>query len=69
MRIEKHEDYMKRRSRELDHAEHLKLEVAYLKSQLQPHDTGHYHTTIRLLEDRIDYYENDRSAKTSSIDG
>jgi len=31
----------------------LKAEVEYLKSQLQPHDTGHIHTTIGTLEHRI----------------
>lgn len=68
MRIERHEDYMRRRSRELDHAEHLKIEVAYLKNQLQPSGTGHIHTAISVLEKRIEYYEVDRSIKSSTID-
>ena len=32
----------------------LKAEVEHLKSKLEPHDTGHIHTTIRTLEDRVD---------------
>ena len=31
----------------------LKAEVEHLKSLLQPHDTGHIHTTIGTLEHRI----------------
>ena len=31
----------------------LKAEIEYLKSQIQPHDTGHIHTAIRTLEHRI----------------
>ena len=29
-------------------------EIAYLKTKLQPHDTGHIHTTISTLEDRAE---------------
>jgi hypothetical protein len=29
-------------------------EVEELKTRLQPHDTGHIHTTINVLEKRID---------------
>lgn len=32
----------------------LKTEVLILKSRLQPEDTGHLHTTIRVLEERIE---------------
>jgi len=28
-------------------------EIQTLKSRLQPHDTGHIHTTISVLEDRV----------------
>ena len=37
----------------LDYLLVLQEEVAYQKSQLQPHDTGHIHTTIGVLEQRI----------------
>ena len=37
----------------LDYLMVLQEEVAYQKSQLQPHDTGHIHTTIGVLEQRI----------------
>ena len=33
---------------------HLKDEINYLKSLLQPHDTGHIHTTIGVLEKRVE---------------
>ena len=31
----------------------LKAEIVYLKSKLEPHDTGHIHTTISTLEHRV----------------
>jgi hypothetical protein len=31
----------------------LKAEVDHLKSKLEPHDTGHLHTTISTLTARI----------------
>ena len=31
----------------------LKAEVEHLKSKLEPHDTGHIHTTIGTLKHRI----------------
>ena len=42
------------RSRELNHLVHLKDEINHLKSLLQPHDTGHIHTTIGVLEQRVE---------------
>ena len=31
----------------------LELEIAILKTKLQPHDTGHIYTAISVLEARI----------------
>ena len=31
----------------------LEQEVEYYKTLLQPHDTGHIHTTISFIKDRI----------------
>ena len=31
----------------------LKAEIAHLKSKLEPHDTGHIHTTISTLQHRV----------------
>ena len=31
----------------------LKEEISHLKSKLEPHDTGHIHTTISTLEHRV----------------
>tara|TARA_B100000927_G_scaffold165367_2_gene133179 strand:+ start:23641 stop:23814 length:174 start_codon:yes stop_codon:yes gene_type:complete len=42
------------RSMMLNHYRHLLMEVGELKSRLQPHDTGHIHTTINVLEERIE---------------
>jgi len=37
-----------------DHVKVLELEIAILTSRLQPHDTGHLHTAIKVLQARID---------------
>ena len=31
----------------------LKAEIAHLKTLLEPHDTGHIHTTISTLQHRV----------------
>ena len=36
----------------------LRFEIGILRSRLRPEDTGHIHTTIRVLEDRIQEIEN-----------
>ena len=38
----------------LDHMLALVSEVQHLYTMLQPHDTGHIHTTIGMLNSRID---------------
>ena len=37
----------------LTHMEHLVREVETLRARLQPHDTGHIHTAINVMENRI----------------
>ena len=37
-----------------DHVKALELEIAILTSRLQPHDTGHLHTAINVLQARIE---------------
>ena len=32
----------------------LQSEIEVQKSRIQPHDTGHIHTTIGVLEDRVE---------------
>jgi hypothetical protein len=32
----------------------LMYEIEYLKKQLQPHDTGHIHTAIGVMRNRLD---------------
>jgi len=38
---------------ELDRMVILMEEIAILKSRIQPEDTGHLHTTISTLENRV----------------
>ena len=40
-------------SRLMNHERALREEISVLKERLQPHDTGHIHTTISTLEERI----------------
>ena len=40
-------------SRLMNHVKALQEEVGVLKDRIQPHDTGHIHTTISTLEERI----------------
>ena len=42
------------RSKELNHLVHLKDEINHLRSLLKPEDTGHIHTTIGVLEERVE---------------
>ena len=41
------------RSKLMNHVVHLKDEVNTLKMRLKPSATGHIHTTISVLEERI----------------
>lgn len=38
----------------LDYLSVLECEVRVLHDRLQPHDTGHLHTTINVLNERIE---------------
>ena len=40
-------------SRLMNHERALREEINVLKERLQPHDTGHIHTTISTLEERV----------------
>ena len=40
-------------SRLMNHVRALHEEINVLKGRLQPHDTGHIHTTINTLEQRV----------------
>ena len=40
-------------SRLMNHVKALNDEINVLQERLQPHDTGHIHTTISVLEDRV----------------
>ena len=41
----------------------LKAEIAHLKSKLEPHDTGHIHTTISTLTHRVREIEKNGSER------
>ena len=41
----------------------LKAEIAHLKTQLEPHDTGHIHTTISTLTHRVKEMEKNGSER------
>ena len=61
------EEYNRRRKEEyLRHVNMtirvLKEQVAIFTSRLEPHDTGHIHTTISTLKHRIGELENEREA-------
>ena len=40
-------------SRLMNHVKALNDEINVLQERLQPHDTGHIHTTISTLEERV----------------
>ena len=40
-------------SRLMNHERALREEINVLKGRIQPHDTGHIHTTINTLEQRV----------------
>ena len=40
-------------SKLMNHERALREEISVLKERLQPHDTGHIHTTINTLEERV----------------
>jgi len=47
----------------VDRLQILLEEVSILKSRLQPHDTGHIHTAISVLNERIDEVKKNIEAK------
>ena len=40
-------------SRLMNHVKALSEEINVLRERIQPHDTGHIHTTIFTLEERV----------------
>ncbi len=39
----------------------IKDEIAYAESQLQPHDTGHIHTAISWMKERIQHLKGENN--------
>ena len=48
--------------KEVDRLVFLMEEISILKSRLQPEDTGHIHTTISTLENRVEEIRNNPKA-------
>ena len=46
-----------------NHIDVLKTEIEVLASRLEPHDTGHLHTTIYTLKHRIEELEKNTKEK------
>ena len=59
-------------SRLMNHVRALQEEINVLKERIQPHDTGHIHTTINTLEERVKeinkQIENNRNMAYSEFD-
>ena len=59
-------------SRLMNHMRALQEEINVLKERIQPHDTGHIHTTINTLEERVKeinkQIENNRNMAYSEFD-
>ena len=63
-------DILKERKTPNEEERHLNMTIKVLKEQveiftsrLEPHDTGHIHTTISTLNNRIEELENDNRDK------
>ena len=46
-------------SRLMNHERALREEITVLQERIQPHDTGHIHTTISTLRSRVEELQND----------
>ena len=44
---------------QMDHMNFLLKEIRILEKKIQPHDTGHIHTTISTLENRVEEIQNE----------
>ena len=51
------------RSKELNHLVHLKDEINELKTRIRPEDTGHIHTTISVLQGRVEELKQELEGK------
>lgn len=50
-----------------EHIIHLIREIDHLKTEIQPHDTGHIHTTISTLERRVNELMVEHHSKEAEI--
>ena len=48
-------------SRLMNHVKALSEEINVLRERIQPHDTGHIHTTISFLKNRIENIKGDHN--------
>jgi|ETNmetMinimDraft_21_1059911.scaffolds.fasta_scaffold03004_2 hypothetical protein len=55
------------RSSEVERIMVLMEEIAILKTKLQPHDTGHIHTAISVLEERVEELQHELEIKLRGL--
>ncbi|MAD24753.1 MAG: hypothetical protein CMO44_11355 [Verrucomicrobiales bacterium] len=55
------------RSSEVERIMVLMEEIAILKTKLQPHDTGHIHTAINVLEERVEELQHELEIKLRGL--
>ena len=51
------------RSKSLNHFQMLLEEIATLKTRIRPEDTGHIHTTISVLQGRVEEIKKELEGK------
>ena len=52
---------------EVDRLMFLLEEIQVLKDKLQPHDTGHIHTAISVLEERVEELQHELEIKLRGL--
>ena len=64
--METREEKMETRKEKIDHMFALMNEVKILVGRLRPQDTGHIHTTINTLNDRVDEIKHELSKEDNN---
>ena len=64
--METREEKMETRKEKIDHMFALMNEVKILVRRLKPEDTGHIHTTINTLNERVDEIKHELSKEDNN---
>jgi len=64
--METREEKMETRKEKIDHMFALMNEVKILVGRLKPEDTGHIHTTINTLNERVDEIKHELSKEDNN---